>query len=210
MSRSMLRTCLCRLNPPGYNLPLNGTKGTCLEGGTRVAACVRWPAAWPGGRKIENTIGYIDILPTVLDSAGIDPKAGEVPGKPLDGMSLNGLLRGDDEGFKERDWYSYYGQGTEEASLYSFPWKLIVTGAELRKGFTTKHEVRLYRMPEDPLEKDNVASDHLEIVQTMAGKLVTWCDLQQEMLSGEEIKAEAKGFKPPKNWQIQPPTKNGD
>jgi len=76
------------------NHPLHGSKLTTFEGGVRVVACVRWPAAWKGGRKVENTMGYIDVLPTVLASADVDPASSQLPGRELDGVSLCGVLAG--------------------------------------------------------------------------------------------------------------------
>ena len=54
------------------NGPWRAGKLTVYEGGTRVCAAIRWPAAGlSGGRKFDERIGYIDVLPTLLAAAEI-------------------------------------------------------------------------------------------------------------------------------------------
>jgi arylsulfatase A-like enzyme len=43
---------------------------------------MRWPRALPGGSQYPYVVSTLDILPTVLEAAGMDPVAG------LDGVSL--------------------------------------------------------------------------------------------------------------------------
>lgn len=51
-----------------------GGKLTVYEGGTRVCAAIRWPAGGiSGGKRFERRIGYIDVLPTLLATAGVKP-----------------------------------------------------------------------------------------------------------------------------------------
>ena len=71
------------------NQPWRGAKLTVYEGGTRVCACIRWPAGGlTGGGDFAGRIGYIDVLPTLLSAAGVKP-----PGN-LDGINfLPALLR---------------------------------------------------------------------------------------------------------------------
>ena len=111
------------------NVPLHGSKLTTFEGGVRVPACVRWSARWKGGRRVENTMGYIDVFPTVLSSAGVDPAVGPVPDRDLDGSSLCDLFEGTESAIPERDWYSYHGQSgadSETIAIKTFQWKLVV------------------------------------------------------------------------------------
>jgi len=187
------------------NFPLQGKKLTVFEGGVRVAACVRWPAQWKGGRKVENTMGYIDVMPTVLTSAGVDPKAGEVSGRELDGVDLGGVLAGTEPDFPERDWYSYQGQNNpdkETIAIKTATWKLVVEGPDVRRnGITAKHNVCLYKMPDDLLEKNNLANQYPEVVETLAEKLVAHHKLQPE--NGNPTYAKGKkGFKPWKDWAV--------
>jgi arylsulfatase B len=184
----------------GNNAPLNGNKLTTFEGGVRVAACVRWPAAWTGGRKFGNTVGYIDVLPTVLASAGVVAEF-------LDGADLGDLLVGKEIDFPERDWYSYHGQSGEDKetiAIKTAEWKLIVNGPDIRTGkLTGRHEVHLYKMPDDLLEMTNLADKKPQIVDELFQKLVAHRKLQPA--NGVPVfRAGKKGFKPPKDWRVAP------
>ena len=188
------------------NRPLHGSKLTTFEGGVRVVACVRWPARWKGGRKLENTMGYIDVLPTVLTSAAVDPAAGQVAGRELDGVSLCGLLEGSQTDFAERDWYSYHGQGgesNETIAIKTKDWKLVITGPDVRKGaITDQHTVFLYRMPEDWRERHNLVAEHPTAVKELFRKLRAYRSLQPEH-SVPPYRVGRAGFKPWKNWRIR-------
>lgn len=188
------------------NRPLHGSKLTTFEGGVRVVACVRWPAQWKGGRKLENTMGYIDVLPTVLTSVGIDPADGQVAGRELDGVSLCRLLEGDDADFPERDWYSYHGQAgadKETIAIKTADWKLVVMGPDVRESLVTdKHEIHLYRMPTDLLEKRNLAADHTEVVNRLFTKLQAYRSLQPAK-AVPVYGVGRQGFTPWKDWDIK-------
>lgn len=193
---------------PLHNAPLNGSKLTTFEGGVRVVACVRWPAGWKGKRVVENTIGYIDVFPTLLESAGVDPQDGVVPGRELDGTSLVSLLAGKQPVFPERDWYSYHGQSGQDQEKYGLKtadWKLVIEGFDLRRdGLTDKHEVFLYKMPGDLNETTNLASNYPEVVQALTDKLTTHRRLQPD--DGiTHFWVGRQGFVPPKDWRIEKP-----
>ena len=75
-----------------YNAGLRGRKGSVFEGGIRSPLLARWPARLPaGGEPVDRIAAHIDIAPTLLDAAGVQPTAG----LHLDGRSLLGLLAGD-------------------------------------------------------------------------------------------------------------------
>src|SRR5690606_23654253 len=73
-----------------YNAGLRGRKGTIYEGGIRVPAFFQWPAKVPGGRTIDRIAAHIDLVPTILNAAGVAPD----PEAALDGISLVPLLTG--------------------------------------------------------------------------------------------------------------------
>ncbi len=74
-----------------YNAGLRGRKGTVFEGGIRSPLLARWPGRLPtGGEPADRIAAHIDIAPTLLDAAGVEPPAG----LHLDGRSLLGLLAG--------------------------------------------------------------------------------------------------------------------
>ncbi len=193
---------------PANNQPLHGSKLTTFEGGVRVPACVRWPTKWKGGRKLENTVGYIDVLPTVLASAGVDPAKGEIEGRELDGVSLCGLLEETESDFPERDWYSYHGQNgadKETIAIKTPDWKLVIIGPDVRGGALTKqHQTHLYKMPDDLLEKHNLAQQQPKVVDQLFKKLQQYRSLQPDDAI-TTFRVGAKGFKPWKDWRMEPP-----
>jgi arylsulfatase A-like enzyme len=64
--------------------PFRGAKGFLLEGGIRVPAIVRYPAALPAGRTSAQTSLTLDWMPTFLEAAGV----GRSDQPELDGKSL--------------------------------------------------------------------------------------------------------------------------
>jgi arylsulfatase A-like enzyme len=70
--------------------PLNGLKGTTMEGGTRAPLIVRYPAGVPAGSRASAYTYVQDIVPTILDMAGVST-APTVAAK-LDGRSLTKLM----------------------------------------------------------------------------------------------------------------------
>ncbi|CAE7404232.1 ARSI [Symbiodinium microadriaticum] len=109
------------------NRPYRGQKGLSYEGGIRVPAITRWPAAgWSGGRVVHGRMGYIDILPTILDAV-------DQPIPQLDGQSVFAAI---DKGqpIAGRDWFTFRGSDDDEMlSVASGRWKLIRRGCAMMK-----------------------------------------------------------------------------
>ncbi|MCH2182106.1 MAG: sulfatase-like hydrolase/transferase [Mariniblastus sp.] len=188
------------------NRPLRGSKLTTFEGGTRVIASVRWPARWKGGQKVTEQKGYIDLLPTILTSAGLKPQSIERPERPLDGLPLNDLLAGKAAELPEREWYSYHGQSgdqKETISIHTADWKLIVMGPDIRRhSIGPDHQLFLFEIAQDPLEKTNVAEEHPHVVAELTGKLIAHRSLQPEA-SVPTFRVGKEGFQPWANWDIR-------
>ncbi len=77
-------------NTRRYNGGMLGRKGSVDEGGVRVPCFMAWPGVIRPGTIVRRIASAIDVMPTVLDFAGIDPPAGV----RLDGLSLRPLLEG--------------------------------------------------------------------------------------------------------------------
>ena len=78
-------------NRPGSNGGLAGRKGTLWEGGIRVPTIIEWPKTITKPRTSTVTGNTFDILPTLLDLAGVT-RPTDAP--PLDGISLLPLVEG--------------------------------------------------------------------------------------------------------------------
>jgi arylsulfatase A-like enzyme len=78
--------------PVGRTGGLRGKKSQLWEGGIRVPAMIEWPDRFPHHQSNTVPCTTSDILPTLLDAAGVEPD----PSLPLDGQSLLPLLEGKD------------------------------------------------------------------------------------------------------------------
>lgn len=71
-----------------WNGGMKGRKGSTDEGGIRTPMFIIWPSVISPGKSVPQIASSIDILPTLLDLAGVKHKAQ----KPLDGKSLKPLI----------------------------------------------------------------------------------------------------------------------
>jgi arylsulfatase len=143
-----------------YNAGMRGIKTQYYDGGHRVPCFVRWPAGnlrkpadIPGPTQIQ------DILPTIVDLCGI-PRPKEAT---FDGVSLAGLLRGEEDKLPERMLVVQYGQTPKKADCCVLwnQWRLV-------KG------TELYDIAADPGQKDDVAKKHADVVEKMQKHYDTW------------------------------------
>jgi N-sulfoglucosamine sulfohydrolase len=70
-------------------------KANLYEYGFRMPLAIRWGAAVPGRRQVDDLIGFVDLTATILDVSGVD--AGRLA-YPLSGRSLLDLLRSNRSG----------------------------------------------------------------------------------------------------------------
>jgi arylsulfatase A-like enzyme len=140
------------------NRPYRGEKGNVYEGGHRVPAVAWWPGHIKAGVVSAETIMTVDILPTILELAGI--KKNEIVNK-LDGTSLSPQLFSNKKMesrklfWKHRDLYAVrYGV-----------WKLVQNNEK---------PVELYNLEKDAAENNNVAVDHVQLVKELQADLAAW------------------------------------
>jgi len=72
------------------NDPLRAGKGSLYEGGIRVPFAACWPGHLPAGKTFSQPVISLDILPTALAAAGVQPP----PNLKLDGVNLLPHLTG--------------------------------------------------------------------------------------------------------------------
>ena len=72
------------------NSPLRGFKGDLWDGGIRVPFIASWPGRWPEGVTYDSMVINLDIAPTALALAGVEPD----PAQPaMDGVNLDPHMR---------------------------------------------------------------------------------------------------------------------
>lgn len=52
-------------------MPFPRAKANCYEYGIHVPLAVRWPKQVPGGRTVDDLVGFVDFAPTFLEAAGL-------------------------------------------------------------------------------------------------------------------------------------------
>jgi arylsulfatase A-like enzyme len=124
-----------------------------------------------GGREMDSLVQPPDILPTLLDLAGIDAAAPE----PVEGRSLAGLLKGGAAGpgreYAVTGSYLRAKEGRLRAKavtpvLYTDRWAYAPIGAGGAR--------ELYDLALDPLAETDVAADHASLVEELHAKLLAW------------------------------------
>ena len=145
------------------NRPLRGGKMSVLEGGTRVPAAISWPGHLES-RRSDLFVTAQDVLPTLLDAAGLRASTPQ----DLDGISrFEALAAGDDSA----EHPEYLATGFDGSALYSGPWKLVLPASPLP---FSSQPPELYRTLDDPLEQDDLAAAHPEVVGPMIETIDGW------------------------------------
>lgn len=112
----------------------------------------------PGGerRRIEEVVELVDLAPTLLELAGVEPE----PEATLDGTSLGDLLRGEAEGWKNRAFCENYWPARTERDGTQLPEDygraLIRDGFKCCLGGNMPEPNCLFDLRNDPNELNNL------------------------------------------------------
>jgi arylsulfatase A-like enzyme len=132
-----------------------------------VWAYLIWPGHLPGGREVPEMVRTIDLAPTLLELAGIDPVESQ---KEMQGRSLVPMIEGRDH--EDREVYVETAgldgptPSPYEANVFcvrNSKWKLIYNS-------TTKQR-ELYDLAADPQEQKNVAGAHPDVEDPLFEKI---------------------------------------
>lgn len=150
--------------PISENAPLRAGKGHQFEGGIRNPLIVHWPGVTQPGRTIDVPVSTIDLMPTVLDAAGVTVPRG------LDGLSLAPLLKGGDRLRREALYWHYphYSNqgGVPAGAVRMGDYKLIE--------FYEDGRLELFHLGQDPGERKNLAASDPARAKRMQAKLAAW------------------------------------
>lgn len=144
----------------GSNGPLRGQKGSVWEGGHRVPGIVVWPGVVAPGSVSDVVAMTMDLMPSMLDAAGVDPPTD----RRLDGVSLMPLLRG---GTLERG-ELFWGFGKSTA-MRDGAWKLVINERGAK-------EPVLFNLSNDLSEKSDLAGEQPQRVKRMLDAIKRWRD----------------------------------
>ncbi|MCA8989325.1 MAG: sulfatase-like hydrolase/transferase, partial [Planctomycetaceae bacterium] len=79
-------------------MPFPRAKANCYEYGIHMPLAICWPSQMPGGRTVDDLIGFVDLTATILDAAQVSFPA-DAPG--LSGRSIVPLLNSEKSGICE-------------------------------------------------------------------------------------------------------------
>ena len=129
-----------------------------------VPLIIRYPGKTPAGKRVSGFAQHKDLVPTLLELAGIETGIG------FDGKSLLPMTRGEVASHEsefyitECTWMRKHGWRTPQ-------WKLIVA---LEPDFHFKPPVELYNLVEDPAENNNLAEGLPDVVAYLQARMDTY------------------------------------
>lgn len=130
-----------------------------------VPLIIRYPGKLPAGWRVSGYNQHKDLVPTLLELAGIQRED-----LRFDGRSLLPMVRGEVASHEsefyitECTWMRKHGWRTPN-------WKLIVA---LEPDFHFKPPVELYNLFEDPEESVNLAESQPEVVAELQRRMQAW------------------------------------
>jgi arylsulfatase A-like enzyme len=164
----------------------------------RVPLILWGPGRVPKGVKVEEPVGLIDVMPTLLEYAGLPSPPG------IQGQSLRPLLPSDGRSGgpaaaggawkrlpviaeKQPMGGTDHPGATECYAIVDGNWKLIHNVARPPE----RPEFELFDFYKDPLDQQNVAAGHREVVERLTKQLQAW----QRMALQAKLKPDSEGTK---------------
>jgi len=169
----------------GSSGELRGKKFLEFDGGVRSPALLSWPAKLKGGRTISQLMGFVDVMPTLLDIAGQKSAAA------FDGMSMLPVLTGKVDSI---DRSFYLGRG----AVVTNEWKFIEKGHNPKMNLT---ENQLFKITSDASEKDNVIEQYPKIADDLRNFVFRYDTIQPKRPMPDYNEGQ-EGYKAPKEWKV--------
>jgi arylsulfatase A-like enzyme len=139
--------------------PFTNFKGSAAEGGVRAPLIIRYPAAIPAGLRTSAFAYVTDVVPTLLEFAGVKPS--EQEGAVLAGHSMVPLLTTHGDRVHAPDEPIGY-ETAGGAALYRGDWKLVRSVPPYGD-----RKWRLYNLGNDPNEAHDMSSADPDLLRQM-------------------------------------------
>ncbi len=157
--------------------PFRGRKRSLYEGGVRVPFIAKLPGRIPAGRIDDiSVVAGVDFMPTVCRLAGVPMPAGHA----ADGEDVSDILLGRSRPRAQPllwEWRfniaGHVANRSPQLAIRDGAWKLLLNPDRSR--------VELYDLARDPMQVDNVADKHPDVVARLAEKALAW---QRELPAG--------------------------
>jgi len=124
---------------------------------THIPLLLWWPGRVPAGQVVQQPVGLVDVGPSLLDLAGLQPPE---PESWADGISLRGTWQGGLDMPARNSENNAFGLSAR--LLVEGPWRLILRD---------NGQVELYDVAVDPGEQRNLAYEEPEVVARMQAML---------------------------------------
>lgn len=152
---------------------LRGSKGQHYEGGIRAPFFVRWDGRIAPGAAPKAITAHIDVMPTLLEAAGITPPASV----HFDGRSLLPLLENRATPWPNRTLVFQYHRGERPIEWHNVAvrtqrWKLVRPSG--RGDHPVDAPIELYDLEKDPGERRDLAAAHPEVVAQLREVYRKW------------------------------------
>ena len=151
-------------DPEWGSYPLRDRKGSLYEGGIRVPAAVWWPgtldalsSAYNENNVYPHLLQYLDVYPTTMMMAGLEPSAADLDGRDAFASLLE---RTPVHPLEESTFISF---NLDWAVARGGRWKLLFNEAGAKK------KVELYNIQNDPYEKFNISASQPEVRERLMG-----------------------------------------
>ena len=154
----------------GSNGPYRGHKFSLFDGGTHVPCIMNYPSRLTAHTENTQTLMSIDILPTLLEYAQLQPP------QVLDGQSIH----------KTRD--TLFWKSNNQRAIREGNWKLVVNGIThsvdpvdgkiANRALIGEDALFLSDLAKDPGESKNLRRQHPEVLDRLLTKLSQWAQNQ--------------------------------
>jgi arylsulfatase A-like enzyme len=177
------------------NYPLRGSKGSFYEGGIRVPTIIAAPGIQAAGTSTKVPAISIDLYPTILELAGVQPD----PNQILDGLSLVPLLNGS-PGLDRQALFFHFPHLQSRAALSGDAEQRRQSSSAVRAdGFKLIHfwaaDDELYDLATDVGETLDLAESMPEKTTALRDMLFTWLDQV-----GAQVPRKNPRYVPPGPW----------
>jgi arylsulfatase A-like enzyme len=135
----------------------------------RIPLLMRYPKAFPAGTRVAALTDEIDVFPTVVQLAQLQPPPQTGVNDVIDGRDLLPLVRGEARSLRPIS----FAESAFAAAAQDERWKLIVDVQRL-KGAEGTYKDRLFDLQADAAEQHNLAAEHPEQVERLLAALTDW------------------------------------
>ncbi|MBT4715182.1 MAG: arylsulfatase [Candidatus Marinimicrobia bacterium] len=161
-----------------WGIKLRGKKADVYEGGIRIPCAMRWPGVIEPGTSTGTIASYMDLMPTLLNAANVQPTKQE----KIDGSSVLPLALGKGSPSSDRKIIIQWHQGLQPQLNRSFTifnqnWKLVqAQGGFHRSGkfLQGQYLYELFDIDADPAETKDLAAQHPDIVKAFHQEYEDW------------------------------------